>query len=110
MDTTLPLNIPSSCQGGDLDILDTSEIVVSKDLLCCELADGTIILDLVSGVYYALDPVGTYIWGLIQEPKEVREIRDAIFKTYDVARARCEQDLQKLLSELISLKLIEVRN
>lgn len=111
METTFPLFLSGSRKTEDvMEIRDTSIVVASKELLCCELADGAIILDLGSGVYYALDPVGTYIWGLIQEPKVLRDIRDAILAAYDVDLERCEQDLQKLFSEMIALKLIEVRN
>jgi hypothetical protein len=54
--------------------------------------------------------VGASIWKLIQEPRKVSEIRDAILKEYDVEPDRCETDLLALLQELLEKELIEVKN
>lgn len=87
-----------------------SIVVANKDLLCCELADDAVMLDFVSGVYYGLDPVATYIWGLIREPKVVSDVRDALLEEYDVEPERCERDLLTLFGEMSARKLIEVTN
>jgi Coenzyme PQQ synthesis protein D (PqqD) len=93
-----------------MNIQDNSNVVAIRDLLCCDLADGAVILDLKSGVYYGLDAVGTFIWGLIQEPKVVSAITAAMLEEYSVERERCAQDLKRLLAEMVQLNLIEVRN
>jgi len=92
-----------------MTISDNSTIAASKDLLCCDLSDGAVILDLRSGVYYGLDPVGTFIWGLIQDPKAMSEITAAVMAEYAVEPERCVQDLQQLLAGMLELNLIEVR-
>jgi hypothetical protein len=91
-------------------ISDNSIIVASRDLLCCDLSDGAVILDVKSGVYYGLDAVGTYIWTLIQQPKVVREITAAVLEEYDAEPERCAEDLQRLFGEMAELNLIEVRD
>jgi hypothetical protein len=110
MEATLPLSLSSTRKAAVIDICDNSIVVASKKLLCCELPEGAIILELVSGVYYGLDPVGTHIWGLIQEPKVVNDVRSALLDEYDVEPERCERDLLNLLVEMTTLRLIEVRN
>jgi hypothetical protein len=85
-------------------------IVATTELLCCDLSEGAVILDLRSGVYYSLDPVGTYIWKLIQEPRTVSEIMAAVLDEYDVDERSCEQDLERLFGEMRERNLIEVRN
>ena len=95
----------------EMEILpDNATIVASGGLLCCELSDGAVILDLNSGVYYGLDAVSTFIWDLIQEPKPINAIISAMLEEFLVDRERCLQDLKKLLAEMAQLKLIEVRN
>lgn len=91
-------------------ITEDATIVASSDLLCCELSEGAVILDLNSGVYYGLDVVGTFIWDLIQEPRSISAIVSAMLEEYLVDSERCRQDLKKLLAEMAQLKLIEVRN
>jgi hypothetical protein len=93
-----------------MTINDNSTIVASRDLLCCDLSDGAVILDLKSGVYYGLDDVGTFVWGLIQEPKLVTDITAAVLEEYAVEAERCAQDLRKLFAEMTERNLIEVRN
>jgi len=91
-------------------ISDRSTVVVMKDQVSCDLSGEAAILNLKSGVYFGLNTVGASIWKLIQEPKKVSEIRDAILKEYDVEPDRCEADLLALLQELLEKKLIEVKN
>ncbi|MCM3874365.1 MAG: PqqD family protein [Pyrinomonadaceae bacterium] len=92
-----------------MTITDNSIIAANKELLCCDLSEGAVILDLKSGVYYGLDAVGTYIWGLIQEPKTIDEITNAVLDEYAVEPERCLADLKVLFKDMAERNLIEVR-
>ena len=87
---------------------DLSVISVTKDAVHCDVEDEVVILGLKDGVYYGLNPVGAFIWSLIQEPKNVYEIRDAILEEYDVSREVCETDLMELITELSDKGLVEI--
>jgi len=76
----------------------------------CDLGGEAAILQLGSGIYYGLNPVGTRVWALLQRPHTVREIRDALLTEYEVDRARCEHDLLALLHALAAERLIEARD
>jgi hypothetical protein len=89
-------------------ISEISTIVVTKDQVSCDLSGEAAILNLKSGVYFGLNTVGASIWKLIQEPKTVREIREAILKEYNVDSGRCEQDILEILQELSTHGLIEI--
>src|SRR2546426_12791479 len=77
-----------------------SIVVAIRDQVSADLAGEAAILNLKSGVYYGLNAVGARIWSLIQEPKSVEDIRDAILNEYDVDPERCESDLLQLLQQL----------
>ena len=87
-----------------------SMVVVSQDQVSCDLSGESAILNLKAGVYYGLNEVGTRIWKLIQEPRRVGELRDAILEEYEVEPDRCEADILGLLQDLLDNGLIEVRN
>jgi hypothetical protein len=87
----------------------TAVAAASHQQVSSEVGEETVILHLVDGVYYGLDPVGTSIWRLLQEPRAVAEIRDRIVEEYDVAPDRCERDLVALLRDLSQRRLITVR-
>jgi hypothetical protein len=65
------------------------------------------ILNPKTGIYFALDPVGARVWGLISESRCMREIRDTLLDEYEVKSERLEKDLLGLLSELQNKGLIE---
>jgi hypothetical protein len=84
-------------------------VVAAKDQVSCQLQGEVAILQLKSGVYFGLNPVGAWIWDLIQAPKTVNQVRDAMLQRYDVDPEQCERDLQALLQELAAADLIEIR-
>lgn len=89
-------------------ISDRSTVVVTKEQVSCDLGGEAAILNLKSGVYYGLDPIGARIWNLIQEPKSLNEIREILLKEYNVEPDRCDHDLLALLQNLSAEGLIEV--
>jgi len=93
-----------------ITISDSSVVVVARDQVSCDLAGEAAILNVKSGVYYGLDPVGARIWNLMQEPRAVVEIQNAITNEYDVEPERCARDLASLLEKLLAEGLIEVKD
>jgi len=85
-----------------------STIVATKEHLSSDLTGETIILNSKSGVYFGLNAVGASIWNLIQEPKTVKEIQDAILAKYQVEPEQCESDILALLQDMQTEGLIEV--
>jgi Coenzyme PQQ synthesis protein D (PqqD) len=55
-----------------------------------------------------LNEVGARIWNLIQEPRTVGAVLDAVLEEYDVALNQLEPDLLALLEEMANKELIEV--
>jgi hypothetical protein len=89
-------------------LLRDSLIKVAKEQVACDLAGEAVILSLKSGQYFGLNEVGTRIWNLIQEPKTVGAVLDAVLKEYDVALGELERDLFALLEQMVINDLIEV--
>ncbi|HXX44397.1 MAG TPA: PqqD family peptide modification chaperone [Candidatus Acidoferrales bacterium] len=84
-----------------------SIVVASPHQVSCPLGEESAILSLNSAIYYGLNPVGTRIWNLLQKPRSIAELRDALVEEYDVAADRCERDLLELLEEMSAEGLIE---
>lgn len=92
-----------------MTILPSTIVVAAKNQVACELGDEAAILNVTTGVYYGLDPVGATIWKMLGEPTTVADIRDALLRTYDVDAGRCERDLVALLEKLDVEGLVELR-
>ena len=86
-----------------------SSIVLSKDQASCDLAGETAIVNLRSGVYFGLDPMGTHIWKLLREPVTFRDLCDALIDRYDVDGSRLESDMRAFLHELADHGLVDIK-
>jgi hypothetical protein len=94
----------------DQPLLAHSSIVVSPDQLSSKLEDEVIILNMADSAYYGLDPIGTYIWEIIQEPHSIAEILELLLAEYDVSAELCEKTLLDLLRDLQQHQLIRIDN
>ncbi len=75
-------------------------VSATKDAVACEFGNGLALLNVKSNIYYSLNSVGAFIWDLIQEPKPILEIRDAVLARYNVDPERCKADVDGLLKGL----------
>ena len=91
-------------------LLRDSLIKVAKEQVACDLAGEAVILSLKSGQYFGLNEVGTQIWNLIQEPKTVGAVLEAVLQEYDVTPDELEGDVFALLEKMVINELIEVKN
>lgn len=73
-----------------------------------EVADELVILSLESEEYFGLNPVGTRIWQLLATGDTPAGVLAAMVAEYDVDEATMARDLEALLGELSSRRLIEL--
>ncbi|AEN73807.1 hypothetical protein Rhom172_1894 [Rhodothermus marinus SG0.5JP17-172] len=85
-------------------------VVASPEQVSSKLGEEVVILNLRNGVYYGLDPIGTRIWELIQEPRSVRQVCEVLLEEYDVTFEQCAEDVLALMRDLQAQGLIEARD
>lgn len=83
-------------------------VVATKEQVSCDLGDEAAILGMKNSVYYGLNPVGAAIWRLLQRPRSVSELRDAVANEYDVSAEQAEDDIFDLVRRLMSEGLVEL--
>ena len=81
------------------DIL-TRPLTPSPDAVESAVGDETVILHLVNGTYYGLDPVGTRIWAMIKDGAAMPAICRTLADDYGVALATIEEDARAFLTDL----------
>lgn len=91
-----------------MTIAPDAAIVAAPQQISCDLSGEAVILNLQTGVYYGLNPVGARVWELVQTPRTIPEIRDFLVNEYAVDPDSCERDLRSLLDELVARKLIQI--
>ena len=86
----------------------TDKPTIPAQVMARQVGDETVILDLGSGTYFGLDPVGARIWQLIGEGKTLGEICDTMLDEYDVTRESLEHDVMELVARLLEQKLVSI--
>ena len=84
------------------------QFVAAPDQVSSDLDGDAVILNLNSGVYFGLNPVGARVWELIQQPRTIDEICDAVRQEFEVDSDRCQRDLTNLLEQMRTEGLINV--
>ena len=78
----------------------------SPDVVFRDLDGEAVILDLASGTYFGLNEVGTLVWRMIDEGRNAAEIVDAVAAEYQADRAAIAQDVNRLIEDLSTRRLI----
>ena len=73
-----------------------------------DVGDETVILDLTSGTYFGLDPVGARMWQLFCEKRTLSDVCDVMVAEYEVTRHDLERDVLRLASELVTKGLVGI--
>ena len=88
----------------------TQTIEISSDILTQEVSCETVILDLNSESYFGLDEIGTRIWQLIQEQKDLKSVTATMLNEYDVEEKQLAEDIEDLLAKLDEAGLIKLNS
>jgi hypothetical protein len=90
-------------------INEQSVICAKPDNLASRLGSQAVILNMEYGRYFGLNTTGAFVWDLVQQPRTVAEIEHGICSEFDVTPEQCRVDVARLLENLLSNGLIEVR-
>ena len=86
----------------------SDSMVIREEVVFRELGGEAVLLNLKTGAYFGLDPVGTRVWQLLVEHGSVAQVMDLLLGEYDVDRERLEHDLLELCGELCATGLGDV--
>src|ERR687889_347180 len=90
---------------GAVGLSMSSVVVASEQQISCDVADEAVLLSVSSGDYYGLNPVGASIWRLLQEPRVLTEVRDALLDEYTGIEPReCEHQIIAFVTQMLALE------
>jgi len=87
----------------------TDRAKIPDQVIARQVGGETVMLDLASGNYFSLDPVGARIWQLLQEGRSLAEILEVLTLEYDASGEEIERDLMRLVKEFAARGLISVQ-
>ena len=84
---------------------------LTSDQISSKVAGETVILNHSKGAYYGLNEVGMLVWDNLEKgPQTIDSLCDAVISEYEIDAETCKNDIDCLLKDLISEKLVEVTN
>ena len=86
----------------------SDKITIPTQVMARQVGQETVILDLASGTYFGLDPVGARIWQLMVEGKALAEVCESMLAEYEVTPEKIEFDVLALAQDLSAKQLISV--
>ena len=106
--TTLTIQLPS---GDKLEAVPLSNSVrPTPDVLVSQVGDELVLLDLTSEQYFGLDTVGRAIWERLTTAPSIADALAALLDEFEVDRERLLHDMGRLLGDLVSRNLVELRD
>ena len=82
---------------------------LTSDQISSKVAGETVILNHSKGAYYGLNEVGVLVWDNLEKgPQTLDALCEAVTSEYEVDPETCKSDIDVLLKDLISEKLVEV--
>ena len=89
--------------------MSLSDIVtIPSQVMARQVGNESVILDLASGTYYGLDPVGARIWQLMTEGQTLAQVCETMLAEYEVSREDIERDVLALVQNLADKQLVGV--
>ena len=86
----------------------SDKVTIPTQVMARTVGDETVILDLASGTYYGLDPVGARMWQLMSEGNSLNSVCDSMLGEYEVTREALEGDIRRLTEELQAKGLVSL--
>jgi len=88
-------------------------LVRSESVVARVIAGETLIVPVRAKVgdlasIYSFNGTGTLIWKLLETPKTVKQLAEAIVKEYEVVQDNAERDVEEFVGEMRAVGLVEV--
>lgn len=83
-------------------------VKIPEDVVFREVEGEMVLLNTGTGTYYGLDAVGSRMWDLLAEKKNIREVMEMMLQEYEVAAEDLQRDILHLVQELKTRGLVEV--
>jgi len=78
----------------------TETVTVPPQVMFRLVGDEAVLLDLQSGMYFGLDPVGARMWNLLAEGRTLADVASTVAEEYGVEVGRVQSDILELVATL----------
>ena len=84
-----------------MSALPEGRAFATSRVLCKDLGDEAVLLDLETETYFGLNAAGSRMWSLLTTRTSVREAYAVMLEEFDVAPEELERDMCALITDLV---------
>jgi hypothetical protein len=85
-----------------------ARVAAGEDVLSREVEGDTVLLSMAQAEYFGLNPTGTRIWQLLQEPRSIRDVCQSLIAEFDIESDVVEKDVLSVVTDLIAHRLVRI--
>lgn len=101
------LQVYSGYQHESEKFMNTTILYIRKpETISSRLDDQLVMMDIDKGKYFAMNPVATRVWELLEKPASVDRLCEILTGEYDVEPGRCREEVSQLIGEMEKLGLV----
>lgn len=86
--------------------MNSKKYQLIENVLFQKVDNETVILEPETGQYFTLDPVGTYMVENLQLGQTFSKVIESVLSTYNTSKTEVENDLQELITNMLSQGLL----
>lgn len=84
-----------------------ARLKIPEQVVTRQVGDETVLLNLESGTYFGLDPVGSRFLELLEADGALAAVIARMLEEFEVTEAQLEDDLLRLADEMLASGLLE---
>lgn len=90
-----------------MSYLKQANLKIPEQVVTRQVGDETVLLNLESGTYFGLDPVGSRFLQLLEAESALTVVIARMLEEFEVSEAQLEADLLRLAEEMLASGLLE---
>ena len=90
------------------NITSLTKIQQAPGVLFNQVDDDLVMMDIKSGNYFGINPVGAEIWNKMEEPITVQEIINQLLAEYDIDEETCRKETLTFIQQTLERGFLKV--
>ena len=86
----------------------TTDTILARnpEIISSKIDDEVVMMSIEEGKYFGLDPIGSIIWELLEEPASLGQLVPLLLEQFDVPKDQCEKDCMSFILDMLEKKTL----
>lgn len=88
------------------NLSDDTRIARAETMVASEVNGEVVILDIDSGLFFQLNPIGSKVWDLLESPATLAQMVAALQAKFNVSAEQCRADVAEFVEKMLERGLL----